>query len=483
VRGGTLQVRSLSISLLRPSTLTISSGRVEAERSLYVAGGASGTGIVWVTGGSMLNTNASAEMRIGSSGVGQLTLSNGLVAARHVSIGLVGTGTLTMRGGTFATGSPLEVGVGGGTGAVWLTGGQVVVTNTPTTLTSDTGLFVDGHLIVNAGQIGISNGVAIVGHAGVGTLTVRGGTVALPDLSLGFQAGTRGTLRLTNAVLDSANGYGIGDSAGSEGTVWMTGGQLLATNSNGHVIAGFGGVGKLTISNGLIRTRRLQAGTLPGAAGTITIAGGSVSAFEHFLLGNAACTATGIVHQSDGSLTVTNSTGTAPLNVLSGTFSLSGGSLAVDRLVVTNLCARFLWTGGTLTAGTVVLTPGLDADGDGLPNDWEQLYHRPPLRPSADEDPDGDGQTDGAEYRAGTNPVDPDSVLRITAIERIGNDIQVTWQTAPGRTNIVQRAEDLVVGGFSNLSGLIFTTTTITNYRHNAGALLTNQFYRVRLVP
>lgn len=484
VRGGTLATRTLGISLRPPSTLTISSGRVEVERKCQVPAAGTGTGMVWVTGGSLLNTNLSAELLIGLTGVGQLTLSNGLVAAYWVDIGRSGgTGTLTVRGGTFAAGPLLEVGGNGGSGAVWLTGGQVVLTNSPATVTSDTGLFVDGHLIVSAGQVGISNGVAIVGQTGEGTLTVQGGTVALPDLSLGFQAGTRGTLRLTNGVLVCANGYGIGDGPGATAAAWITGGQLLATNSNGHVIVGYGGAGELTVSNGVIRTRRLQAGTQAGSVGTFTIAGGSIRALEHFLLGNAACTATGLVHQTGGDVVVTNATGTAPLNVQTGTFTLGGGTLHVDRLVVTNSCARFIWSGGALTTGAVVLTPGLDADGDALPNDWEQLYGLPPLRPSADEDADGDGQTDGAEFRAGTDPTDPDSLLRITAIERIGNDIHVTWQTALARTNIVQHTGELGGGVFTNLSGQIFTTTTSTNYRHSGGALLTNQFYRVRVVP
>ncbi len=483
VRGGVLEADSLSLSLGRASTLTLSAGRVEVARLNYIAGGLSGTGIVWISGGSLLNTNANAETRIGSSGVGRLTLSNGLFAARWANVGVFGTGTLSIHGGTFAAQSPFEVGVLGGTGTVWLTGGQLVVTNTPTTLAADTGLFVDGRLVLDRGQMGISNGVAIVGHAGTGTLTVNSGTLAVPDLSFGHQPGATGRLTLTNGTIISANGYGIGDGADTTGTALMTSGQLLATNSNGHVIVGYAGRGELTISNGVIRTRRLQAGTQPGAVGTFTIAGGSLTADEHFLLGNSTCTATGVVNQSAGVVVVTNQTGNAPLNVLSGTFALSGGTLTVNRLVVTNTCGRFIWTGGTLAAGALVLPAGLDADGDGLPNEWEQSYGLPPLRPSADDDTDGDGQTDFAEYLAGSVPTDPNSAFRVTAIDREGNHIRLTWQTVPGRTNMVQHGSGEYSPVLTNLSGAIVTSGTVTNYLHVNGAQNPTGFYRIRLLP
>jgi gluconolactonase len=49
-------------------------------------------------------------------------------------------------------------------------------------------------------------------------------------------------------------------------------------------------------------------------------------------------------------------------------------------------------------------------------------------------DTDGDGLDDGSEGVAGTDPLDPASVPRISASERMGtNGLRLTWETVPGR--------------------------------------------------
>ena len=51
----------------------------------------------------------------------------------------------------------------------------------------------------------------------------------------------------------------------------------------------------------------------------------------------------------------------------------------------------------------------VDADGDGLPDDWEKKYGLDPTRNDANEDKDGDGFTNAEEYAAGTDPSDRNS--------------------------------------------------------------------------
>jgi hypothetical protein len=80
--------------------------------------------------------------------------------------------------------------------------------------------------------------------------------------------------------------------------------------------------------------------------------------------------------------------------------------------------------------------------------------------------------------------------FRITAIDRLGNDIRLTWVSPCGSTNYVQAAPALTTAGsnnFADISGPIDVSGTVpvtTNYVEINGA--TNQparYYRIRRVP
>jgi pectate lyase len=82
----------------------------------------------------------------------------------------------------------------------------------------------------------------------------------------------------------------------------------------------------------------------------------------------------------------------------------------VDRRIVdhvTNGTGRIL-TSPAQFPGWPVLAPGTpapDGDGDGMPDEWEQLHELAPTTPSAHTaDRDGDGYTDIEEYLNGTSP-------------------------------------------------------------------------------
>jgi arabinoxylan arabinofuranohydrolase len=117
---------------------------------------------------------------------------------------------------------------------------------------------------------------------------------------------------------------------------------------------------------------------------------------------------------------------------------------------------------------------------------WQMTYFGCTNCPAADPntDSDGDGMSNTNEFLAGTNPTNSASAFRILLIERAGNDIVVSWQTASGRTNVLQAADGEYSTNFTDISGLIAITGTQTNYTDTSAATnVLPRFYRVRLVP
>lgn len=96
------------------------------------------------------------------------------------------------------------------------------------------------------------------------------------------------------------------------------------------------------------------------------------------------------------------------------------------------------WFAGAPTPGRAN-AENPDADGDGLPGEWELANGLDPANPAdATLDPDGDGQTSRDEYTAGTNPQDSASVFRITALTAAANGWTLTFPGVTGRTYAVE---------------------------------------------
>jgi hypothetical protein len=115
----------------------------------------------------------------------------------------------------------------------------------------------------------------------------------------------------------------------------------------------------------------------------------------------------------------------------------NGGGSSLHRSVVNgdgNNPAN--WFAATPTAG---LAPVTDRDGDGMPDDWELAHQLNPDNPQdAQEDPDGDGATNLQEFRAGTDPRNPASVLRFTAVTAGSNGVTLEFPVVAGQSYTVQ---------------------------------------------
>ena len=139
------------------------------------------------------------------------------------------------------------------------------------------------------------------------------------------------------------------------------------------------------------------------------------------------------------------------------------------------------------TAGQVFLirdTSVNDHDWDGLDDAWEIQYFGSinGLGGGAGEDPDGDGMTNLDEFRAGTNPLDPRSFLRISGVETTGGQHRISFPTATSRRYRVERTLTLLPGGWStladNLQGTGGTLEVTDATSGNNAA-----FYRLVLLP
>ncbi len=158
--------------------------------------------------------------------------------------------------------------------------------------------------------------------------------------------------RKTNLSVVVINNLVLSAPSGSVNTLVLTGSftNTLQIASSFSVLSG----GSLTVAGGSITVN--DGLTVDGGA---LVSGGTVTVYSNLVVGDCGAGVTGSVSIAGGSLYVTNSTQTGVLNLQNGTLTISSGVLQADTLVITNPCAQFLHTGGTLIVSNVVLNPNL----------------------------------------------------------------------------------------------------------------------------
>lgn len=119
------------------------------------------------------------------------------------------------------------------------------------------------------------------------------------------------------------------------------------------------------------------------------------------------------------------------------------------------------------------LTLGVDSDGDGLPDAWEQLLidsdRTGRLRTLADvkpgEDLDGDGLTNYQEYLLGTYALDKVDGLTLAIVEASGGRARLRFSVVTGRTYTIRGSSDLQVWAPQSFSLGTTSAAAVTSFR------------------
>jgi hypothetical protein len=122
----------------------------------------------------------------------------------------------------------------------------------------------------------------------------------------------------------------------------------------------------------------------------------------------------------------------------------------------------------------------VDTDGDGLLDNWEQQYFGS-LAPNPNDDPDHDGMSNLAEYKAGTNPTDSNSRFAFIRVERHSvSGLVVQWASVQGESYQLQRSADLL-SNFLTIQSSISATPPANTYHDSTAVGAGPFFYRLRL--
>ena len=289
-------------------------------------------GQLLVANGGAVNAANQGSLTVNSLRVqsGNVTIDTGatlhLTSDTPVLVGSAGTGTLTLQGGGTAT-APGQLVLGTSAGSA----GTVNITGLGSSYTGNSSVIVGsrgvGSLnVLNGGLLetgadpgGISGSIGDQG-TGVGTATLQGGDWRAGG-TLQIGASGTGTLNLLQAGTLESGAAVIGVSAGSTGTVAITGPGSTWTIS-GDLTVGQNGSGSLFISGaGIVKNVDAVLGDKAGSNGSVTVTG----------LGSS--------WQNSGILTI-GGDGAANLTVNAGTVTAGGAAMGSNfspvQVTVTN---------------------------------------------------------------------------------------------------------------------------------------------------
>jgi hypothetical protein len=190
------------------------------------------------------------------------------------------------------------------------------------------------------------------------------------------------------------------------------------------------------------------------------------------------CCTTPLPSAGDGNFT--NAPGFTDL--ANGDFRLQSNSPCINSgknvyaTTSTDMDGHLRIVGGTVDVGAFEF----QSPGSIISYAWLQHYGFPTDGSVDFIDSDGDGVNNDQEFRAGTDPTNPLSLLRLLPPVRLGNLVMVTWLSGFGRSYNLEYATDLSAESCfvplgMNIPGQIGTTSFV----HSNGFAPLTVFYRV----
>jgi T5SS/PEP-CTERM-associated repeat protein/autotransporter-associated beta strand protein len=335
--------------------LSITNGGYVSTGDAYIGRKADGSGTAIVSGsGSVWDVGSDSDntLTIGGLGTGSLSVNNGgVVNSYGIKVGEQSGGTLSIASGGKVNAYDVSIGdTADGFGTVAINGNGSALIASDKIDVGNQGL---GTLQVKNNGAATANYID-VGLGGTGTLSVSNGGVATAntDLGVGIGDGSTGTLSVTNGGVVNTSKAEIGINAGSLGSVmitgYQTGGEMpipSLLNVTGDLYVGEGGTGLLTIANhGTVRSSFASIGDQDGSNGTVTVNAGLLNNSGYLYVGNSGGGTLSIMNggevDSGTALIGTESNGSGAVTVNGSDFYVDGnlvvGASGTGSLSITN---------------------------------------------------------------------------------------------------------------------------------------------------
>ncbi len=390
---------------------------------------------------------------------------------------------------------------------------------TPALLGSEVFSFVNGTLTSHVPATGATAWSLSLGWGGYGysmnrTVALQGRSAYLINDSPTPAYNDEDLVRIdldTHAVLWSVNGDFTGTPAVSNGAVYALSGNAIQerATADGRLLGTYAApagqllTGQPVVTDDLVIASALQKTYVFGRYDRQLVAtfprGGGLSVADDQLI-VAGTDGTIAAYAAQPAVTFAPSGGTfaEPVDVILSAadpgsriyYTVDGSAPGFESPWVTSgATVRVSWTGrirAILVKGSAVSRLNeasytmLDSDLDGLPDWWENVRFGALAATSLDVDSDGDGTADGAEFTAGTDPLDATDRFGIATIATVtGGQIEITWQTKADRIYLVEESEAL--GTWKPASNWITGDGGVS--RFTRPLVDTKCFYRIRALP